>query len=77
MSRMDMFSKSFYFHRFADILAGKLQQKVTAVEKIVATKKLMKEKIETFKQDKIKIPPLITKLTEQTKVLQNEVIRSE
>lgn len=54
-------------------MAGKLQQKVTAVEKIAATKKLLKEKIETFKQDKIKIPPLIAKLTEQTKLLQNEV----
>lgn len=46
---------------------------MTAVEKIVATKKLLKEKIETFKSDKVKVPPLIAKLTEQTKSLQMEV----
>lgn len=62
-----------FVFRYADILAGKLQQKVTAVEKIVATKKLLKEKIETFKYDKIKVSPLIAKLTGQTKALQNEV----
>lgn len=54
-------------------MAGKLQQKVTAVEKIEATRKLLKEKIETFKKDQISIQPLVGKLTEQTKVLQNEV----
>lgn len=59
--------------RYADILAGKLQQKVTAVQKIEATRKLLKEKIEQFKQEKASIQPLVGKLTDQTKMLQSRV----
>lgn len=59
--------------RYADILAGKLQQKVTAVQKIEATRKLLKEKIEQFQKEKLSIQPLVGKLTEQTKMLQSKV----
>lgn len=59
--------------RYADILAGKLQQKVSAVQKIEATRKLLKEKIEQFKTEKATIQPLVGKLTEQTKILQSKV----
>lgn len=63
----------FYFIRYADILAGKLQQKVSAVEKIQLTRKLLKEKIEQFLTEKSSIQPLVGKLTEQTKQLQDKV----
>lgn len=59
--------------RYADILAGKLQQKVTSVEKMQATRKLLKEKIENFKVDKSNLQPLICKLTDQAKFLQDDV----
>lgn len=59
--------------RYADILAEKIQQKLTAVEKIVATRKVLKEKIENFKRDKVQIMPLVGKITEQSKTLQTEV----
>lgn len=61
------------FIRYADILAGKLQQKVAAVEKIQITRKLLKEKIEQFKSDRENIKPLVGKITEQTKSLQDKV----
>lgn len=60
-------------HRYADVLAEKLQQKVTAVRKIEATRTLLKAKIEQFKEEKASIQPLVGKLTEQTKILQNKV----
>lgn len=59
--------------RYADILAGKLQQKVTSVEKMQLTRKLLKEKIEAFKVDKLNLQPLIGKLTDQAKFLQDDV----
>lgn len=59
--------------KYADILADKIQQKLVAVEKSQATRKVLKEKIETFKKDKLTILPLVPKLTEQTKILQVEV----
>lgn len=62
-----------YSQRYADILAGKIQQKVAAVRKIDATRKLLKEKIEQFKMEKASIQPLVGKLTEQTKTLQSKV----
>lgn len=64
-----------FVSRYADILAGKLQQKVTAVQKIEATRKLLKEKTEQFKREKATIQPLVGKLTEQTKMLQSKVSR--
>lgn len=71
------FSKSYFsnraFHRYADILSGKLQQKLAAVEKIGATRKAIKDKIETFKKDKLNLMPLTRKITEQTRILQVEV----
>lgn len=67
------FFKCNTFNRYADILAGKLQQKVTSVRKIEATRKLLKEKIEQFKSEKASIQPLVGKLTEQTKMLQDKV----
>lgn len=63
----------FLTNRYADILAGKLQQKVSAVEKIIATRRLLKEKIEQFKKEKAIMQPLVGKLTEQTKTLQSKV----
>lgn len=66
-------TNSYFYFRYADILAGKLQQKVTSVEKMQATRKLLKEKIETFKADKATLQPLIGKLTDQTKFLQDDV----
>lgn len=62
-----------YHFRYADILADKIQQKLTAVEKIVATRKVLREKIENFKKDKIQMMPLVGKITEQSKSLQTEV----
>lgn len=62
--------------RYADILAGKLQSKVTAIQKIETTRKLLKEKIEKFKNEKVSIQPLVGQLTEQTKMLQSKVITS-
>lgn len=59
--------------RYADILAGKLQQKVAAVEKVQITRKLLKEKIEQFKGEKENIQPLVGKITEHTKSLQDKV----
>ena len=59
--------------KYADILAGKLQQKLTGIEKLRATRQLLKMKIEVFREDKVKLQPLVGKLTEQTKVLQREV----
>lgn len=55
------------------MLAEKLQQKVTAVQKIEATRNILKEKIEQFKKEKASIQPLVGKMTEQTKTLQNKV----
>lgn len=68
---------TFFILRYADILAGKLQQKVSAVEKIIATRRLLKEKIEQFKQEKAIMQPLVGKLTEQTKMLQSKVSRTK
>ncbi|XP_055320971.1 CDK5RAP3-like protein [Sitodiplosis mosellana] len=59
--------------KYADVLAEKLQQKVTAVKKIEATRNILKEKIEQFKNEKTSIQPLVGKLTEQTKILQNKI----
>lgn len=63
----------FFPPRYADILAGKLQSKVTAVQKIETTRQLLKSKIEQFKTEKASIQPLVGKLTEQTKMLQSKV----
>lgn len=70
-----IFAHSFIysFFRYADILAGKIQQKVIAVQKIETTRKLLKNKIEQFKSEKASIQPLVGKLTEQTKMLQSKV----
>lgn len=57
-------------------MAGKLQSKVTAIQKIETTRKLLKEKIEKFKNEKVSIQPLVGQLTEQTKMLQSKVITS-
>lgn len=46
---------------------------MTSVEKMQATRKLLKEKIEIFKADKATLQPLIGKLTDQTKFLQDDV----
>lgn len=54
-------------------MAEKLQQKVRAVEKIQISRKLLKEKIEQFKMEKASIQPLVGKLTEHTKFLQDKV----
>lgn len=54
-------------------MAGKIQQKVAAVEKIHITRKLLKQKIEQFKMEKENIQPLVGKITEQTKSLQDKV----
>lgn len=59
--------------RYADILAGKLQQKVIAIEKIRAARKTLRAKMEQFKQEKASIEPLIQKLTDQTIQLQEKV----
>jgi len=59
--------------KYADILAAKLQQKVTSVEKMQATRELLKQKIETFKSDKANLQPLIGKLTDQIKFLQVDI----
>lgn len=63
--------------RYADILAGKIHQKLAAVRKIDATRKFLKEKIEQFKKEKASIQPLVGKLNEQTKMLQSKVNECE
>lgn len=68
-----IWSFTIYVHRYADILIGKLQQKVTAIDKLQATRKILREKIEQFKRDKQAIQPLIGKLTDQTIQLQEKV----
>ncbi|XP_031638387.1 CDK5RAP3-like protein [Contarinia nasturtii] len=59
--------------KYGDILAGKLQQKVVSVQKIEQTRKLLKDKIEQFKNEKAGIQPLVGKVTEQTKQLQSKI----
>lgn len=43
------------------------------MQKIETTRKLLKDKIEQFKNEKASIQPLVGKITEQTKMLQNKV----
>lgn len=43
------------------------------MEKIQITRKLLKEKIEQFRNEKANIQPLVGKLTEHTKLLQDKV----
>lgn len=49
---------------------------MAAVQKIQITRKLLKEKIEQFKIEKEKIQPLVGKITEQTKNLQDKVSKN-
>lgn len=44
------------------------------MDKIQTTRKILREKIEQFKRDKQAIQPLIGKLTDQTKQLQEKVL---
>lgn len=43
------------------------------MEKMQATRELLKQKIETFKSDKANLQPLIGKITDQIKFLQVDV----
>lgn len=60
-------------YRYGDLLAGKLVQKLIAIEKNKTMRQILKEKIITINNDKITLLPLVDKMIKQTKILQAQV----
>lgn len=59
--------------KYADLLMGKLQQMLRRVEKIRANRVLLKQQMETLKEERSKLNPLLIDLQTQTKELQNQI----
>lgn len=56
-------------YRYADILAGKLNQQVMGVEKSKATRQVLTDKIASLKEEQLAIKPEIVKCIKATKQL--------
>lgn len=59
--------------KYADLLMGKLQQMLRRVEKIRASRVLLKQQMETLKEERSKLNPLLNDLQMQTKELQGQI----
>uniref|UniRef100_A0A182K6P7 Uncharacterized protein n=1 Tax=Anopheles christyi TaxID=43041 RepID=A0A182K6P7_9DIPT len=58
---------------YVDILATKVQQKLSSIEKMKETAKMKKEKSVSFKQQSVELKPTQLKIVEQTKTLQGQI----
>lgn len=56
--------------KYADLLASKLKQMTKAVEKIRATKEILKQRSVELKQQRLDLNPVLDELIAQTKQLQ-------
>ncbi|XP_058815662.1 CDK5RAP3-like protein [Topomyia yanbarensis] len=59
--------------KYVDILSSKLKQKLVAIDKMKDTEKLMHEKAINFRQQSIDLKPTLTKIIEQTGILQGHI----
>ncbi|XP_065081300.1 CDK5RAP3-like protein [Ochlerotatus camptorhynchus] len=59
--------------KYVDILTSKLKQKLVAIDKMKDTEKLMKNKSISFRQQSVDLKPTLTKIIEQTKILQGQI----
>lgn len=59
--------------KYVDILAGKLQHKLLAVEKIKISVKVCQEKSIDYKQQAVAIKPILERVIDQTKILQEQI----
>lgn len=59
--------------KYADLLASKLKQMLKSVEKIRATKQVLKERSEELKDQRLTLIPLLKQLVTQTNKLQGQI----
>lgn len=59
--------------KYVDILAGKLQHKLLAVDKIKISVKVCQEKSVDYKKQAVALKPILDRVIDQTKILQEQI----
>lgn len=59
--------------KYVDILAGKLQHKLLAVDKIKISVRVCQEKTVNYKKDSVALKPVLDRVIDQTKILQEQI----
>lgn len=59
--------------KYVDILAGKLQHKLLAVDKIKISVKVCQEKSVNYKKEAVALKPILDRVIDQTKILQEQI----
>ena len=59
--------------KYVDIITGKMMQKLVAIDKMKDTRVVLKDKAESLREQAIQLRPTLTRVIEQTKILQSQI----